>query len=332
MSGKTVEMNEKHMLELSRKHNAAARAFVIRLPLLIHFCVLARSWDMRFGGAFLFMARINVDSKFFTDARFKLLVQEVGEHRFFVLGRILELWHYCYEHLTTLVDPKMIDAVCERKGFANELVSCELGEMQDGKVHVRGVRKRIENLLKASEDGKKSAAIRRQKYGTAQPDRWKTEGNPKVPSEDLLRSSEPHTHTHTHTHTQRKKNMPSADALGPDLVDLGKRWLAFALAQTPTGAENANWTEVHFAVEIGKIMKNLSITITQANELFDFIQGDHDFWAKNAISPSGLLKKSKNGLRKVENIMNAMRRNPVQKVRSAGTNVVQIKPLVGGYE
>lgn len=131
---------------------------------------------------------------------------------------------------------------------------------------------------------------------------------------------------------KRKKNVPSADALGPDLVDLGRRWLAFALAQTPTGAENANWTEIHFAVEIDKIIKNLSITIIQANELFDFIQSDHDFWAKNAISPFGLLKRSKNGLRKAENVMNAMRRNPVQKTRATGTNVVQIKPLTGGYE
>lgn len=165
--------------------------------------------------------RINLDSKFFTDARFKLLVHELGEHRFQVLGRIVELWHYCYVHLTTLVDPKMIDAICERKGFAEGLIRCELGEPRDGKVHVRGVRKRIENYLKAIEDGKKSAAMRRQKYGTAQPDRWKSEGLPKVPSKVPGRSSEgspeglpnPHSHSHiqipnTHTSTSSPEEMP----------------------------------------------------------------------------------------------------------------------------
>lgn len=132
---------------------------------------------------------------------------------------------------------------------------------------------------------------------------------------------------------KEKKSMPpSADAFGAEIFDLSKRWLEFALAQTPTGAENATWTHGHFAAEIDKVCRQLSITSIQAIEMFDFIQTDHDFWMKNAISPFGLLKKSKNGLRKAENIMNAMRRNPVQKTRSTGTNVVQIKPLVGGYE
>jgi hypothetical protein len=131
----------------------------------------------------LWMARLSIDITFFIDPRIDTLAEVLGLHRAFAQDKLLRFWLLCYEKrspsVSLSVNQPLIEAM-EKSGLAKR--------NEDGTFHICGVSDRIGYLLKASEDGKKSAAIRREKYGDAIPFSAtnKSEGNPegcpKIPS------------------------------------------------------------------------------------------------------------------------------------------------------
>ena len=98
----------------------------------------------------------------------------------------------------------------------------------------------------------------------------------------------------------RKRKLPP---LSDHDMNLASRWLAFAVEKLPT----IKATQDSFAIGIHKMKKALGFTDQQADALFQFVTED-DFWKTNAYSPCGLLAKSKNGLRKVDNILAKLRK------------------------
>jgi hypothetical protein len=84
-------------------------------------------------------------------------------------------------------------------------------------------------------------------------------------------------------------------------MELAEKWITFSLDQM-------SWlkpTIPAYANAIRKIRKSVGLSEIQMTELFEFIVED-DFWAPNAVSPAGLLSKSKNGLRKVDNVLQTL--------------------------
>ena len=61
-----------------------------------------------------------------------------------------------------------------------------------------------------------------------------------------------------------------------------------------------------FAQACRKVRDSANLTHEGLAQVFVFISGD-DFWKQNALSPAGLLAKSKNGLRKIDNILARMK-------------------------
>jgi hypothetical protein len=84
-------------------------------------------------------------------------------------------------------------------------------------------------------------------------------------------------------------------------LDLGTQWLKFAVTHLPNRETDSKWTPDQFALELRKVANVANLTIADMHTILAFVKGD-TFWARNATSPFGLLKKGGNGLRKVENI------------------------------
>jgi hypothetical protein len=131
------------------------------------------------------MARLSIDYTFFTDRRFDHLAKLLTTSRAEVESSMLRLWHYCY---ITIDDTLKVASVDLQGGFTNlseMLVRCDLAEdLGDGMIRIKGINKRIDYLKRASEHGKKSAEVRKRKYGSSAPKQPSSpiEGSTKVPS------------------------------------------------------------------------------------------------------------------------------------------------------
>lgn len=95
----------------------------------------------------------------------------------------------------------------------------------------------------------------------------------------------------------------------PEVGDenLARLWLDFSISQF-RGLKVPTWCKLDAFVEgVAKTRRVVGLTPLQMEAVFDFIKKS-DFWSKNALSPSGLLKKSdRNGLRKIDNILMAIK-------------------------
>lgn len=150
------------------------------------------------------MARINIDSSFFGDKRIDRLAKLSGEDPIMTRGRMLHLWHHCYLQRSAVLTEQEIDLHTEWLGdkpFAELLVishlaSPEGSEKVDRTYRISGVEDRIDYLVQRSEGGKRSAEVRRKKYGTSKPGIKNAEHPQKThrtSPEDHLKITEPPT-------------------------------------------------------------------------------------------------------------------------------------------
>lgn len=107
---------------------------------------------------------------------------------------------------------------------------------------------------------------------------------------------------------QKPKATPKPKPLSPHDIDLGNRWYRWSVEVMPSiKASPASFSEAIFATKRSLATQGRVDDLDGLlDALFAFVQKDA-FWGKNALSPAGLLAKSKNGLRKVDNILVSMR-------------------------
>lgn len=105
------------------------------------------------------------------------------------------------------------------------------------------------------------------------------------------------------------KESPSAPVV-TDLSDfeiaISRDWLDLALTEHPHRKDSASFTVERFGQDLRKAQRALSLTDQQMTDLFEFVKHSA-FWRPNAAVPSGLLNNSKNGLRKIDNIIASMK-------------------------
>lgn len=107
------------------------------------------------------MAAARIDNEAWSDPRFSLLAKLCGlDHPHFALIKCVWLWSYCTEKNVTVVRPEIIDAHVGMDGFAEKLVTSELGERVEGGVRVCGTKGRIEWLTKKRVSGKAGGAAK----------------------------------------------------------------------------------------------------------------------------------------------------------------------------
>lgn len=80
---------------------------------------------------------------------------------------------------------------------------------------------------------------------------------------------------------------------------LSLSWFQFAHAKAP----QYKFKAVDFEEGVQLVCRRAPISMEELERVFEWIKAD-SFWADNALSPSGLLKKSeRNGMRKIDNIL-----------------------------
>lgn len=87
--------------------------------------------------------------------------------------------------------------------------------------------------------------------------------------------------------------------------ELAAAWLAYSL-NAMGYTSRRGWSVDAFAGGIAKIKRVMGYSHRAVQEVFQFVSTD-EFWAKTVQSPCALLGQSKNGLRKIENIVNSMK-------------------------
>lgn len=91
-------------------------------------------------------------------------------------------------------------------------------------------------------------------------------------------------------------------------LELAKQWLEFSNEQCVWKKTPASWTVEKFADDIRLLRKACGLSEKDMAEAFKFIRED-DFWAKQCLAPSSLRKRSRNDLRKFENVLISMQRS-----------------------
>jgi hypothetical protein len=106
---------------------------------------------------------------------------------------------------------------------------------------------------------------------------------------------------------EEKKVNPEVSAF--DLA-FAADWLSWARTRIPNlKANEPKW------VNASRLLREKDgLSEDELRGILDFVRDDH-FWQHNAVSLEGLRSKSKNGLKKVENIIAAMRQRPSQPPR-----------------
>ena len=84
---------------------------------------------------------------------------------------------------------------------------------------------------------------------------------------------------------------------------LAARWADYATSAWP----NLNPKVSDWEKSLAQISQEVGLNDQQMGALFEFIRKD-DFWKDNCQSPIGLLRKSRNGVRKVDNILAKIKR------------------------
>lgn len=103
--------------------------------------------------------------------------------------------------------------------------------------------------------------------------------------------------------------------------ELANEWLEHAKLHSKTKPYKS-WTQENFAIAIAKAKRSSGLSHTQIVYVLEFLKND-EFWRPNCLTPTALLKKSKtNDLRKVENIISAIK----EKKNNSGNKYNVQKP------
>lgn len=117
--------------------------------------------------------------------------------------------------------------------------------------------------------------------------------------------------TKTKSRVPAKKPRVKKLSYTPEDLKLAESWLESSLLQMKWSNPPKNWTAPDFAHEINKVKRIVDLNDEGMKALYEFVQND-DFWRDKVLSPSSLLKKSKNDVRKVDNILLRMKPRSVK--------------------
>jgi hypothetical protein len=119
--------------------------------------------------------------------------------------------------------------------------------------------------------------------------------------------------------TITKKKIPHEKNINDQIMSTAINWHEWTLVKAPWLKENISPEK--FYQGLLKIAKSVSLNESGIENLFQFVK-NNDFWKENAISPMSLLNVSKNGLRKIDNILLQLKKrinsdNPFYEVESS---------------
>lgn len=125
----------------------------------------------------------------------------------------------------------------------------------------------------------------------------------------------------------KKKERPPMDQ---ESIDLGKKWHAYARSNTKT-KPYSSWSDESFAQELINLKFKTGLTAAYLTQVLEFLEKD-DFWRPNGLSPKNLSTISKNGKRKIDNIIDAMERAKKQTWSRYGSPKVDFSADNGKFK
>ncbi len=116
-------------------------------------------------------------------------------------------------------------------------------------------------------------------------------------------------------HVKKKMKKPviaTAKNVEIDLTveKISREWLEWSTGKFPFLAKRM--TQEKFYSALMKTKKTLEMTSEQIEAMYRWIKKD-SFWSEHAISPSSLLTDSRNGIKKIDNILSQMRNQIVRE-------------------
>lgn len=119
-------------------------------------CNESMTVDYQEGAQTFLMARVNIETKAFTDARFSRLGKMIGSDKWAAIGRMTLVWNECQERGKCVLTREVIDHIHDDiDGLADMLVSCELARPTNAGFYICGTKGRIEWLAKSRKNGTK---------------------------------------------------------------------------------------------------------------------------------------------------------------------------------
>jgi hypothetical protein len=109
-----------------------------------------------------------------------------------------------------------------------------------------------------------------------------------------------------HKSTRKKTMKTEVIDLTDEELELGRKWLEMAVSEMPHRASDPKWHAAEFGTELKKVGQAVGLDNAGMLKVFHYVSAD-PFWRPNACSPKGLLI-SKNGVRKIDNILTRMKR------------------------
>jgi len=282
------------------------------------------------------MARINLETEFWDDPRLDLLEKQISlterNCRHEARGCFLSAMRMAQKYWAPKngkSEQLIPHEIWSAFGF-QVLIDVGLAEVKDEGIYVKGSKENFRWLVDRKRagkiGGKKSGKLRGYKTEAKRSKTKQNEANVKQTSSKTKQTpskTNPLTLTLTPTLTLTNNNTPSffdannepkncatskktkVKAKPPrdtSWDDLAAKWLDFSTSMTPNGTSMyATWNVESFAKIIKKVAEHLGRDQEFMERLLNLIKKD-EFWSLNAISPEGLLRKSKNGLRKIDNI------------------------------
>jgi hypothetical protein len=300
--------------------------------------------------------RVNLEPGFFGDRRTARLQHKMRESmgdidlwdrsRFLATGIMAELWRNSQSEGVTEASRDQIDDWLYRGATEHLLASGYIaasGEL----FHICGNKEQIEGLKKwfdgKSAGGHASAKVRHG-GGAAQKNCDKIEQNEKKPNDFLTevnRTEQKLTEVNSIQYNTRQYNTiqnkeektPPASAKrqrAPRLkfeqedLDLALDWIGWAHESEP----HLKLRTETIADAIRKAREYAERDHKQMQNIFEWIKQD-DFWQKNCLSPASLLNTSKNGVKKIDNVLASISRDKgyVARLQMNEWEEEGIKPL-----
>jgi hypothetical protein len=100
------------------------------------------------------------------------------------------------------------------------------------------------------------------------------------------------------------KPMVEKDEFNFDVLSIAKEWLEWSSSISPP---NVKLDEESFYQGCMKLIKSKEMRSEELRSFLHFLKND-DFWKHQSLTPIGFLKLSKNGLKKIDNALLAMRK------------------------
>lgn len=274
--------------------------------------------------------RVSIEDRLFGEGRLFRVAKTMGWSPPMVVGTLAYLWHESQNarresgDAHEIITWSWIEDQAEGSTWVLALLKSGFLSQIEGsnQLLIHGNKKHIDNLNTYAERGKRggvASGISRREAGASKIEAGaseieapasKNEAESKLSEAIALHSITLHSSS-SHSITSQEEETPASVEAEPppkftdEDLSIAEAWLEYALEQMPWRKDA--WKTGQFAEDVALLRRRSKLNSDQLMAVLKFVAED-EFWRDKACSPKHLLDKSKrNGQRKIDNILLAMK-------------------------